>query len=293
MDRRAISAQQPAPCHASSFTMPLTAPSRVRATTSPLPVQKALLKPAHHVPPVGHTSAPITTAVAPTVRRRKSRHTYAPFRPTVFSDKLLVPEQHEYVVPRDLAADSAKRWATRGPIMGSTPKLDVKSGAMYAPTLDCIYDTGKHTLGYRVHHSLSGSTLWNSTKRFVDHQSTTDRVGPGAYESVTAAWEKARSVKKYPSLPPSPGHRASYRPHVDDETSEGQTNELAPLDTWKRTTKAVSPPTVAFDKATRTTWIDVQRTRADKMRALPSSASCPVLELPNYISGVRTGVLKL
>ncbi|KDO30360.1 hypothetical protein SPRG_05071 [Saprolegnia parasitica CBS 223.65] len=286
MDRRAMSAQQPVPCHASNITMPLTAPGCVRATTSPEPVSS---KPAQHVPPV---RAPIATAVAPTLRRRKSRHTYAPFRPTVFTDKLLVPEQHDYVVPLDLAADSAKRWAARGPILGSTPKLDVKTGAMYAPTLDCIYDTGKHTLGYRVHHSLSGSTLWNTTKRFVDHPSTTDRVGPGAYESVTAAWEKARSVRKYPSLPPSPGHRTPFQPHLD-ETLDGQANELAPLDTWKRTTKAVSPPTMAFDKATRTTWIDVQRTRADKMRALPSSASCPTLELPNYISGVRTGVLKL
>ncbi|OQR83776.1 hypothetical protein ACHHYP_14270 [Achlya hypogyna] len=229
------------------------------------------------------------------MRRRKTRHVYAPFRTTCFSDKLTMPANHDSRRPLSLgsAAESAKLWATHGPVIGTAPKLDVKTGAMYVPMLDRIYDSGKLTLGYRVHQSLAGSTLWNTTERFADRPTTSDRVGPGAYESVTSAWEKERSRKWYPSLPESPSHRAPFTPTLEEPRP--QANEaLAPLDTWKRTTKVHSPAKVAFDRAHRTTWIDETMTRDDRLRkkSLGASQSCPTLDLPNFLTGSRTGVFK-
>ncbi|OQR91219.1 hypothetical protein THRCLA_09064 [Thraustotheca clavata] len=184
-------------------------------------------------------------------RRKKKRQSYTPFRTTCFVDKHVMPENHEPSVPLTFGSESEsiRLWASKGPRLGTAPKLDIKTGAMYSPMVDQIYDTGKQSFGYRVHQSLSGSTLWNTTERFIENPTTSERVGPGSYNSITNAWEKQRSIKKYPALPPSPQKRNPFQSPLKDPRPTQVNEMLAPLDNWKLTTKAVSPLKVPFDRA--------------------------------------------
>ncbi|KAH9102349.1 hypothetical protein LEN26_002781 [Aphanomyces euteiches] len=242
------------------------------------------------------TTAPPLTHLAKELlpHRSRKKYPYPAFRPTCFSDKALLPL--DYSPPTPLKFESQRAWTTTGPHIGCEPRLEWKRSALYTPSVDRVYDTTRETLSYRVHMSMWGSSLWDTTERFASPPSQTSvRVGPGAYDTAPMQWGK--QSRPPPIFPPSslkPRSNQSALHHQITPTLDAKhmnKDEPPSLDNWKHTSKRALASRPAFDKAARTTWVDIESTKAQRMRK--RAVSTPVLEnLPSFVSGTRTGALR-
>ncbi|KAF0694680.1 Aste57867_14450 [Aphanomyces stellatus] len=229
--------------------------------------------------------------------RSRKKHAYDPFRVTCFTDKALLPVHYDSKLRSTLgtAAEGRRVWATPGPHLGCEPRLDWKTSAMYAPSLDRVYDMTRQSLGYRVHMSMYGSTLWDTTERFRERTATSTRVGPGSYNAAPSAWEKEpHAARPPPVYPYSPKRDKPSTNLATTTTTTAEPYEEVSLESWKLTSERAAAARPAFDKAPRTTWVDWESNKAGRMRK--RVLSTPALHLgetmPEFIAGVRAGAPK-
>ncbi|ETW04888.1 hypothetical protein H310_03996 [Aphanomyces invadans] len=250
----------------------------------PLPSPKTLTTPMHQSASLQSLSKELLPP------RHRKKYPYPAFRSTCFTDKALLPVPYNTKLRSSVGtmAESRRIWTTAGPQIGCERRLDdLKHTGLYVPSLDRVYDTTVQTMSYRVHMSMWGSSLWDTSQRFQEAPRTAPTVGPGSYNPSPSSWGKEPSYARPAPIIPFNPHRGSPTSSKAPPTSSNHapTAPLASLDSWKLcSTKTVSGRP-AFDKAPRKTWVDWESTKADRMRAV----STPNLALPNFLSGARIG----
>ncbi|KAH9099825.1 hypothetical protein Ae201684P_018834 [Aphanomyces euteiches] len=211
------------------------------------------------------TTAPPLTHLAKELlpHRSRKKYPYPAFRPTCFSDKALLPL--DYSPPTPLKFESQRAWTTTGPHIGCEPRLEWKRSALYTPSVDRVYDTTRETLSYRCPCGDPRSGIQPSALLPLHHKRhLKPRSNQSALHHQITPTLDAKHMNK--DEPPS-------------------------LDNWKHTSERALASRPAFDKAARTTWVDIESTKAQRMRK--RAVSTPVLEnLPSFVSGTRTGALR-
>ncbi|ETV86623.1 hypothetical protein H257_01758 [Aphanomyces astaci] len=226
--------------------------------------------------------------------RSRKKHPYPAFRSTCFTDKMLQPVHYDSKLRSSMGteAESRRTWSTSGPRMGCEPRLDdLKHSVMYTPSLDRVYDTTVQTMSYRVHMSMWGSSMWDTSERFQEVPRTAPTVGPGSYNSAPSAWDQeTKHPRPFPVFPYSPQRVVTPSSKLLSSPNQVLSTPMTSLEGWKLSSEKTVSARPAFDKAPRKTWVDWESTKADRMRK--RTPSTPTLALPSFVSGMRTGACR-